>query len=174
MTTTKNSHTAESAVREFIISREFDVPREFMFKVWTDPEHTQRWWGPKGFKVIHSKMDLRPGGVYLYGIRSPDGQDMWGKFVYREIVKPERIVFVNSFSDENGGVTRHPMSPTWPLEMLSTITFAEHAGKTTVTVRWAPLNPTEEERKTFEGGFDSMRNGWNGTMDQLAAYLTKA
>lgn len=173
MTTTKNSPTAESAVREFVISREFGVSRDFMFKVWTDPEHMQRWWGPKDFKVIYSKMDLRPGGSYHYCMRTPDGHDMWGKFVYREIVKPERIIFVNSFSDEKGGLTRHPMSPSWPLEMLSTITFAEHAGKTTVTVRWAPLNPTEEERKTFEGGFDSMRNGWSGTMDQLAAYLTK-
>lgn len=165
--------TDGSANREFIISREFDVPRELMFKVWTDPEHMQRWWGPKDFTVVHSKMDLRPGGVYHYCIRSPDGHDMWGKFVYREIVKSERIVFVNSFSDENGGVTRHPMSSTWPLEMLSTITFTEQAGKTTVTVRWLPLNATEEERNTFEAGLDSMHNGWTGTLDQLAAYLAK-
>ena len=173
MTTTKNSPTAESTVREFVISRTFDAPRELMFKVWTDPEHMQRWWGPKDFKVIYSKMDLRPGGSYHYCMRTPDGHDMWGKFVYREIVKPERIIFVNSFSDEKGGLTRHPMSPSWPLEMLSTITFAEHAGKTTVTVRWAPLNATEEERRTFEDGFGSMEKGWGGTMDQLAAYLAK-
>ncbi|MGA7750016.1 MAG: SRPBCC domain-containing protein [Gallionella sp.] len=158
---------------EFVISREFDVPRDFMFKVWTDPEHMQRWWGPKDFKGVYSKMDLRPGGSYHYCIRSPDGHDMWGKFVYREIVKPERIVFVNSFSDDKGGVTRHPMSPIWPLEMLSTITFTWHAGKTTITVRWIPLNATEEERKTFEGGFESMQKGWGGTMDQLADYLAK-
>ena len=106
-----SSSVTEPQKGEFVISREYGVPRDLMFKVWTDPEHMLHWWGPKDFKVIHSKMDLRPGGVYLYGIRSPDGQDMWGKFVYREIVTPERIVFVNSFSDENGGVTRHPMSP---------------------------------------------------------------
>jgi uncharacterized protein YndB with AHSA1/START domain len=160
--------------KEFVISREFDVSRELMFKVWTDPEHMQRWWGPKDFKVIHSKMDLRPGGVYLYGIRSPDGHDMWGKFVYREIVKPERIVFVNSFSDENGGVTRHPMNPGWPLELLSTITFTEQGGKTTVTVRWLPLNASEKERNTFQAGFESMNKGWGGTLDQLATYVAKA
>jgi uncharacterized protein YndB with AHSA1/START domain len=158
---------------EFVISRAFDVPRELMFKVWTDPEHMQRWWGPKGVQVVYSKMDLCPGGSYHYCMRTPDGHDMWGKFVYREIVRPERIIWVNSFSDEHGGVTRHPMSPSWPLEMLTTVTFDEHAGKTTVTVRWVPLNATEEERKTFEGGFGSMQNGWGGTMDQLAAYLEK-
>lgn len=169
-----NSSVMEPQKGEFVISRAFDVPREFMFKVWTDPEHMKRWWGPKGFRVVSYKMDLRPGGVYHYCIRSPDGHDMWGKFVYREIVKPERIVFVNSFSDEKGDTTRHPMSPTWPLEMLSTITFTEQAGGTTVTVRWAPLNATEEERKTFEAEFESMQKGWTGTMDQLTEYLASA
>lgn len=161
----------EPSKGEFVIARTFDVPREFMFRVWTDPEHMQRWWGPKGFTVVSGKMDLRPGGIYHYCIRSPDGHDIWGKFVYREIVKPERIVFVNSFSDEKGNIARHPMSPTWPLEMLSTITFTERTGRTTVTVRWAPLHPTEEECQTFEAGFESMQKGWTGTMDQLAEYL---
>jgi uncharacterized protein YndB with AHSA1/START domain len=169
----RNSSVTEPQTKEFVILRSFDVPREFMFRLWTDPEHMQHWWGPKGFKVIHSKMDLRPGGIYHYGMRSPDGHDMWGKFVFREIVKPERLVFVNSFSDEKGGITRHPMSPTWPLEMLSTITFTEQSGKTTVTVRWISLNATEEERKTFEDGFDSMQEGWGGTFEQLTEYLAK-
>lgn len=94
----------------FVISRTFDAPRDFMFKAWTDPAHMQRWWGPKGVTVVHRQMDLRPGGSYHYGMRTPDGHDMWGKFVYREIVKPERIVWINSFSDARGGVTRHPGS----------------------------------------------------------------
>jgi len=164
----------ETPAKEFVISRTFDVPRELMFRVWTDPEHMQRWWGPKGFKVFHSKMDLRPGGSYHYGMRSPDGQDMWGKFVYREIVKPERLVFVDSFSDEKGNVTRHPMRLAWPLEMLSTISFTVERGRTTVTVRWLPLNATAEEINTFEEGFISMQQGWGGTLEQLAEYLAKA
>jgi len=94
--------------------------------------------------------------------------------VYREIAAPERIVLVNSFSDEKGGLTHHPMSPTWPLEMLSTTTFTEQGGKTTITVRWAPLNATEAERKTFDTNHDGMMQGWTGTFDQLAAYLAKA
>ena len=99
---------------------------------------------------------------------------MWGKFVYREIVAPERIVLVSSFSDEAGGITRHPMSSTWPLEMLSTFTLAEKDGRTTATVHWLPLNPTEEESKTFDAAHESMKQGWIGTFDQLAAYLAKA
>ena len=69
---------------------------------------------------------------------------------------------------------RHPLSPDWPLEMLSTITFAEHDERTSVTVRWVPLNATDAERKTFEGGRPSMQQGWSGTLDQLADYLAKA
>ena len=169
----RTSSVTEPQTREFVISRTFDVPRDFMFKLWTDPEHMQRWWGPKGFTVFHSKMDLRPGGSYHYGMRSLDNQDMWGKFVFREIVKPERLVFVNSFSDEKGNVARHRMHLAWPLEMLSTITFIEQAGKTTVTVRSISLNATAEERKTFEDGFDSMQQGWGGTFERLAEYLAK-
>jgi uncharacterized protein YndB with AHSA1/START domain len=168
-----NRSVTQSETKEFVIARTFDAPRELVFRVWTDPEHMQRWWGPKGFKVIHSKMDLRPGGSYHYGMRSLDNQDMWGKFVFREIVKPERLVFVNSFSDEKGNVARHRMHLAWPLEMLSTITFIEQAGKTTVTVRSISLNATAEERKTFEDGFDSMQQGWGGTFERLAEYLAK-
>jgi uncharacterized protein YndB with AHSA1/START domain len=133
-----------------------------------------QWWGPKGFKMKACNLDLRPGGVFHYCLRSPDGQDMWGKFVYREIVAPERLAHIVSFSDEKQGVTRHPLSPTWPLETLATATFAEEGGKTMLTVRWAPYDATEVEKKTFAASHEGMRQGWTGTMDQLAEYLARA
>lgn len=107
-------------------------------------------------------------------MRSPDGRAMWGKFVYREIAAPERLVFIVSFSDERAGVTRHPMSQTWPLEVLTTVTFAEDRGKTTLTLQGGPINATEAERKTFAAGHASMQQGFAGTLDQLADYLAKA
>jgi len=167
--------TTAVSSKDFVISRVFDAPRDLMWKAFTEPEHMRQWWGPKGFKVIASKMDLRVGGTYHYGLESPDGKPMWGKFVYREITPPERLVFISSFSDENAGVTRHPMAPNWPLEMLSTFTFEEQpGGKTKFTVRWTPYNATEEETKVFEAGRDGMTQGWSGTMEQLAAYLATA
>ena len=58
--------------------------------------------------------------------------------------------------------------------MLSIFTFEDQpGGKTKFTVRWSPYKPTAEERKTFDAGHDSMRQGWTGTMEQLAAYLAK-
>lgn len=158
---------------EFVISRRFPVARTVMFQLWPDPAHLQHWWGPKGFATVYSKMDLRPGGSYHYRLQSADGHDMWAKFVYREIVDPERIVFVNSFADENGNVARHPMHLAWPLEMLNTITFTERDGGTEVTVRSKTLNATEEERKTFEDGFGSMQQGWTGTFEKLDTYIPK-
>ena len=159
---------------EFTISRAFDAPRDKVWKAWTEAERLKQWWGPKGFTVTHCTVDLRPGGVMHYCLRSPDGQDMWGKFVYREIVKPEKLVFVVSFSDEKGAITRHPMNPEWPREILSTVTFAEQHRGTLITVRWIPTHATELERKTFEDGRDGMKQGWGGTFDQFAAYLAKA
>ena len=163
----------DAGEKEFVISRAFDAPRDKVWKAWTDREQLMQWFGPKGFTMTTAKLDFRPGGTFHYCLRSSDGKEMWGKFVYREIVAPERIVLVNSFSDEKGNLTRHPSSPTWPMEMLTTTTFTEEKGKTTVTVRWIPLNPTDDERKTFEGARDGMRQGWTGTFDHLSDYLAK-
>lgn len=96
---------------------------------------------------------------------------MWGKWVYREVVKPERLVFIVSFSDEAGGTVRHPLAPDWPLQTLSRITFVAHDAKTGLTVQWSPFTPAETERNAFEAGRDSMRQGWSGTFDRLADYL---
>lgn len=165
---------ARSSEEEFAVTRVFDAPREVLFKAWTEPERLARWWGPKNFTAEVSKMDLRPGGSFHYSMRAANGQVMWGKFVYREIVAPERIVFVNCFSDEQGSVARNPWMPVWPLEILNTLTMTEHEGKTTLSIRGGPINATEEERKAFLGARQAMQAGFGGTFDQLAEYLAKA
>lgn len=169
-------NTAQTAAgADFIISRVFDAPRDLVWKCLTEPERMQQWWGPKGVTIVSPKMDFRPGGIFHYGMKTPDGSVMWGRQIYREIVPPEKIVLINSFSDEKGGLARHPMAPTWPIEMLSVFTFEEMpGGKTKFTVRWSPLNPIAEEQKTFDAGHASMTGGWSGTMEQLEAYLAKA
>ncbi|HUP50170.1 MAG TPA: SRPBCC domain-containing protein [Thermoanaerobaculia bacterium] len=167
----RSSAAAADQAREFVITRLFDTSREVVFEAWTECEHLMRWWGPKGFKMLSCKNDVRPGGEFLYGMRAPDGSEIWGKWTYREVDRPERLVFIVSFADPAGNVTRHPSSPGWPLEMLSTVTFEEEGEKTKITVRWAPFNATDAERKTFEEGMESMRQGWGGTFDQFAGYL---
>jgi uncharacterized protein YndB with AHSA1/START domain len=157
-----------------VIARTFDAPRDLVFKAWTEPERLAQWWGPKGCAIAVSKLELRPGGTFLYSMKMPNGPAMWGKFVYREIVAPERLVFVNSFTDDTGKIIRSPFSPTWPLEILNTLTLLEHQGKTTLDLRGGPINAAEQERKTFEDAFGSLEKGFAGSLDQLADYLARA
>jgi len=156
-----------------VVSREFNAPRQLVWDAWTKPEHLQRWFGPKGFSLSVRGFEFKPGGTFLYGMKSPDGHQMWGKWIFREIVPPEKLVVVTSFSDAQGGVTRHPLSASWPLETLSTTTFAGKDGKTTLTLRWVAINATDEERQAFDAAHDSMTQGWGGTIEQLTAYLAK-
>ena len=157
----------------FTIDRSFDAPRARVWQVYTELDHLSRWWGPKGFTWLKGTLDLKPGGLFHYGMRSPTGQEMWGKFVYREIVAPERIVFVNSFSDRHGNTTRAPFASNWPLEVLNTVIFTESGGKTTIRLTGGPINATPEEEQMFESMRPSMDQGFKGTFDQLAEYLAE-
>ncbi len=160
--------------KDFVTSRVFDAPRERVWQALTEIERLKEWWGPTGFSVFAAEIDLRPGGAFHCGMRSLEGYNLWAKFVYREVDPPQRLVLVNSFSNEAGGITRHPIVPTWPLETLTTLTFdAEPGGKTKFTVRSSCHNATEIERKTFNASHAAIRVTWAGTFDQLAAYLAK-
>jgi len=163
-----------SSDQDFVITRVFNAPREMVWRAWTEREQLVRWFGPKGSTIAHAKLDLRPGGTFHYAMRGPDGREMWGKWTFREIVAPERLVMVICFSDAQGGIKPAPMIDNWPLETLSTTTFEEHDGKTTITLRWSPLNATASQCQTFAKMHDSMRQGWGGTFEQLDGYLTKA
>lgn len=162
-----------SDAKQFVISREFDAPRPLVFSCLTSVEHLRHWWGPKGITIVRSTMDLKAGGIYHYGMQSPDGSIMWGRMVFREIVAPERIVFINAFSDENGGLTRAPFfDGKWPLEMLSVFIFEEIApSRTRFTVTWSPLDASDEERAVFAANFASMNGGWSGTLEKLQDYI---
>ena len=162
---------AETASKPFILTRTFDAPRALVWKAWTDRAELAKWFGPKGVTIVHSKMDFRVGGTYHYGMQTPDGKVMWGKWTLREIVPQERLVVIVSFSDENMGVTRHPMAPEWPLQTLSRTTFTEKDGKTTLSVEWSAYEATEAERKVFDASHAGMNAGWGGTMQQLDEYL---
>ena len=173
MTENLNASSNDAKSEDFILTRSFDAPRDLLWKVWTQPEHLSQWFSPKGFTVIAAKMDFRPGGIYHYGLRSSDGTAMWGKWEFREIVAPERIVLIQCFSDEHGGLTRPPFAEDWPQHILSTMTFSERGTRTTFTLRWAPYKAAEVERNTFDAGRASMEQGWGGTLEQLTAYLAK-
>ncbi len=168
----KNISMTLNQKRELVIRRSYDYPREVVFKTWTGMEHLAYWWGPQGFPAKGAQPAPKTGGDPSPG-QDPSLRTLtwWCRAVYREITAPERILFVSFFSDENGGITRHPLIPTWPLEILNTLTFQERDGKTTVTYRVEPLHATEDERKTFEAELGEVKKDLEGTFDQLAGRL---
>lgn len=152
--------------QELVITRVFDAPRALVWKAWTDQGQIARWWGPKDFTAPSCTIDLRVGGRYLFCMRSPEGQDFWTTGTYREIAPPERLVFSDSFADAAGNVvpaSHYGMSDDLPLEMLVTVTFEEHAGRTTMTLRHVGLPAGNMGEMTG--------HGWNESFDKLTASL---
>jgi uncharacterized protein YndB with AHSA1/START domain len=164
------SRLAAHIAEDFLVSRLVDAPRERVWKCWTEPEQLGAWFGPKGFETVKANLDFRPGGIYHYGIRG-NGVEIWGKWTIKEIDAPEKLVFINAFSDKDGGIGRHPMSPMWPPQMMTTVVFSDFGPKTLITVHWSPYQATDVERKTFTDGRAGIYQGWGGTFDRLDDYL---
>ena len=158
---------------DFAISRVFNAPRTRVWAAWTEKARLEQWFGPKGFTIPVCNLDLREGGSFHYCMRNTDGFEMWGKWLFREISAPERLVWIQSFSDAQAAVARSPFGGEWPLETLSTTTLTEAEGKTTLTVRQSPLNATDTEMQAFAAMRASMNQGWGGTFDKLVEFLAK-
>jgi len=155
----------------FELERRVKAPRDRVFDAWTRLEHLQRWFGPKGVTIPEASLDLRPGGLFHYCMRLPDESKVWGKWRYEEIEPPHLLVSVVTFSDPEARDARAPWDADWPLHTRSVVTFRAEGDETVVHVDWAPHEATEAERNRFAQGQDSMRQGWNATMDQLDEYL---
>ena len=140
---------------ELVITRIFDAPRPLVFKLWTEPEHLMRWWGPRGFTPISGRMDVRQGGRWSRLMRSPDGSVIRKHGVYRELVAPERLVLTYITDDAAGNP-----GP----ETLVTVTFADHDGKTRLTLHQTGFQSVAER--------DDHRRGWTSALDGFAAYLS--
>ncbi len=143
--------------RELTVTRVLDAPRERVFRMWTDPQHLANWWGPQGFTTTSLEMDPHPGGAYRGCMRSPEGTLRCRRGIYREIVPPERLVFTFAWEDAAGELGH---------ETLVTVTFADQAGKTLLTLHQA----------TFESVVrcDDHRRGWTSSLERFAEYLAAA
>jgi uncharacterized protein YndB with AHSA1/START domain len=160
----------------FVIERRFTAPRELVYAALTQAEHLRQWMIPPGMEMAHCTVDAHVGGVFHYGMKPrgvPKAPAMWGKWTFRELSAPERIVVIVQFSDAEGGVTRHPMSAQWPLYTLSTTTLTKVPGGTLMRLEWRALDASEAEEAIFDASHASMTQGWGGTMDTLDKYLTQ-
>jgi uncharacterized protein YndB with AHSA1/START domain len=162
-----------SPTDKFVINRSFDAPIDVMFDMWTDPKHFSQWLAPTGFTMKFLRADIKPGGSSFYCMSGEGDMKMYGKASYREITSPNRIVYTQVFCDENEKITRHPMAPTWPETMLTTVTLtSEGANRTRVTVVWEVYGEaTAAERETFTKSKAGMTQGWGGSFEKLEEYL---
>lgn len=145
--------TPGTSDRELFISRLLDAPRDLVWEVWTNPEHIKNWWGPDGFTNTIYKMEVRPGGVWEFIMHGPDGTDYKNKNIFREIVKPEKIVF------------EHVSVP----PKLATVLFKEQGNQT--RIEWQMLFQSADQLE------DAVRakkidKGLKQNIEKLNSYLT--
>jgi uncharacterized protein YndB with AHSA1/START domain len=162
----------QNSQRRFYINRSFNVPIAQMYDTWTKPELLSQWLPPTGSTMEFLEADIRPGGSSRYLMSNPHFR-MWGRASYLELDPPHRLVYTQEFCDEAGNLSRHPMAPTWPATLRTTVTFTEEGPtRTRVTVQWEPWNdPKPEEIATFVGGRSGMTQGWTGSFDKLEGVL---
>lgn len=156
------------------ITRTVNAPVHLVWEAFSKAGHLSQWWAPKGFTSVAKAFDFTPGGTFHYGLQSGQGHTMWGLFVYREIEKPSRIVFTNSFSNEAGEVVPAPEVPfgkSWPLAILNDISFEDRGDATVMHMVSYPLDPSPEVTETFNNHISNMEAGFGGTFDQLEAHL---
>lgn len=165
---------ASSGKEKFVINRTFDAPIELLFEMWTDPKHFSQWLPPTGFGMKFIRADIRPGGKTFYSMTAQNGgMTMHGRAEYLKIEKPRTLVYTQQFCDENEKISRHPMAPTWPETMLTTVWLTEEVpNRTRVTVIWEAYGAAKpEEIEAFVKMRPSMTGGWTGSFDKLEGCL---
>ena len=154
--------TSPTANNDLVLTRVMDVPREKLFRCWTEPELMKQWFAPRPWTTPQVEVDLRPGGNSLVVMRSPEGQDYPNPGVYLEVMKNEKIVFTDAYTKA--------WEPAAKPFFTAIVTFEDlGGGKTryTATARhW-----TTEARETHEKmGF---HEGWGQCADQLVEVAKK-
>src|SRR5260221_1130217 len=151
----------ETSDREIVITREFNAPRELVWEAMTNPKHVVNWWGPRGFSTTIETMDFRVGGVWKHVMRGPDGAKYPNKSIFKEIVKPERIVFSHGGGREDGPGAS--FVATWTFEALA-------VDKTRLTMRG--VFPSAADRDFVVKEFGAIEGG-KQTLERLGADLPK-
>jgi uncharacterized protein YndB with AHSA1/START domain len=158
----------------FIINRSFEISIEKMFALWTDPSLQAQWVAPAGTTMEFLRGDIRAGSRTFYKMAGGD-HVMYGSAEYLEITRPSRAVYIQQFRNAADEIARHPMAPTWPESMRTVLELTEEGSNATrVTLTWEPHGQvTAEELATFCAARAGMNQGWNGSLDNLEAYIAR-
>jgi len=150
--------TVEPARHDIVLTREFDAPRELVFKTYTDPQAIPNWWGPRRLSTTVDHMDVRPGGTWRFVQRDADGNEYAFHGVYHEVVPPERLVATFEFEGMPGHV------------VLETARLEDLGGRTKLTT--TSVFQTVEDRDGMVAS--GMEEGATESMDRLEELLAHA
>jgi uncharacterized protein YndB with AHSA1/START domain len=153
--------TDDSTRRELVLTRMIDVPRELVYRAWTEPELLRQWFAPQPFTTPVAELDVRPGGVNRIVMRDPQGNEHPNVGVYLEVVPHERLVMTDAYA---GGW--HPSQKPF---MTLIVELEDAGGKTKYTARvrhWSAEDREAHERMGFY-------EGWGLCAEQLASVVAK-
>jgi uncharacterized protein YndB with AHSA1/START domain len=143
--------------REIVLTRKFDAPRDLVFEAHTSCEHMSNWWGPRRYEVSSCEMDLRPGGTWRIVHSDPDGKEFAFRGEFREVVRPERLVWTFEWEGLPGHIS------------VETLVFEEQDGKTTITGT-SVFDTVEDRDGMLQSG---MEGGAAEAYERLDEYLEK-
>lgn len=147
---------------ELTYTRVFDAPRALVFEAFSNCEHLKHWWGPRTWPISYCKVDFRMGGVWHYCMSGPnEGDEAWGKAIYKKIEAPELLVYDDYFSDKEGNIDKALPST------VASYEFEEQDGKTVIKGKAIYQNP-EDLQKVIDMG---MIAGMTETLDRLDEHL---
>ncbi|MEX2536912.1 MAG: SRPBCC family protein [Trueperaceae bacterium] len=147
---------------DLVLERFVDVPRELVWRAWTEPEHLKQWFAPRPWSTVRCEIDLRPGGIFKAVMRSPEGQEFDDDpGCYLEIVHLEKLVWTSVLLPGF-----RPKANPGDLDFTAVISMEARGGGTQYTAR-AIHGDLESAKKHAEMGF---HEGWGVALDQLVAH----
>jgi uncharacterized protein YndB with AHSA1/START domain len=159
MTKNKTVVTAEPGKQDILITREFDAPRELVFKTYTDPKLISQWWGPREVTTIVDKLEAKKGGMWRFVHQAQDGEYAFNG-VFHDVVSPERIVQTFEFEPMPGHV------------LLETITFEDQGDKTRL-ISQSVFQSVEDRDGMLQSGMESGAAESNDRLDELLEKMQK-
>jgi uncharacterized protein YndB with AHSA1/START domain len=151
--------TTSTEGRDLVLTRLFDAPPEKLFAAWTEPALLKQWFTPRPWTTPVVELDVRPGGSSLIVMRGPDGSEFPNRGVYLDVVKNERLVFTDAFTEA--------WKPSEKPFMVASVTFEAQDGRTRYTARvshWSEADREAHEKMGFH-------EGWSTCTEQLAALV---
>ena len=158
-TTAKTQITAEPGMPQIVITREFDAPRELIFRAHTDPELLVQWLGPRGQRMTVNRLEARDGGRWRYIHQGADGNEYGFHGVFHGTPSPDRIVRTFEFEGAPGHVS------------LETVTFEAH-GSTTLLCQRAVFQSVEDRDAALQAGMERGVHEGMERLDELVARLS--